>query len=106
MSIFCYTSSLVLHVDVKTDILMIFSGLVTAVPLILFAKGAQNIPLYLLGFIQYVSPTIVLILGIVLYKEPFSQVELLAFSIIWAALLLFSGSKIIETRKAHHKSVS
>jgi len=95
-----------LHVDVKTDILMIFSGLVTAVPLILFAKGAQNIPLYLLGFIQYVSPTIVLILGIVLYKEPFSQVELLAFSIIWAALLLFSGSKIIETRKAHHKSVS
>jgi len=94
-----------LHVDVKTDILMIFSGLVTAVPLILFAKGAQNIPLYLLGFIQYVSPTIVLILGIVLYKEPFSQIELLAFSIIWGALLLFSGSKIIETRKAHHKSV-
>jgi len=46
-----------------------------------------------------------LILGIVLYKEPFSQIELLAFSIIWAALLLFSGSKIIETRKAHHKSV-
>jgi len=93
-----------LHVDVKTDILMIVSGLVTAIPLILFAKGAQNIPLYLLGFIQYVSPTIVLILGIVLYKEPFSQVELIAFSIIWVALLLFSGSKIIETRKAHHKS--
>ncbi|WP_286926867.1 MULTISPECIES: EamA family transporter RarD [Lysinibacillus] len=93
-----------LHVDAKTDILMIVSGLVTAIPLILFAKGAQNIPLYLLGFIQYVSPTIVLILGIVLYKEPFSQVELIAFSIIWVALLLFSGSKIIETRKAHHKS--
>ena len=52
-----------LHVDVKTDVLMIVSGVVTAVPLILFAKGAQNIPLYLLGFIQYVSPTIVLILG-------------------------------------------
>lgn len=95
-----------LHIDVKTDMLMIVSGIVTAVPLVLFAKGAQNIPLYLLGFIQYMTPTIVLILGVMLYKEPFSQVELLAFSIIWAALLLFSGSKIIETRKAHHKSVS
>ncbi|MGE7090377.1 EamA family transporter RarD [Lysinibacillus sp. NPDC048646] len=93
-----------LHVNVQTDILMIVSGIVTAVPLILFAKGAQNIPLYLLGFIQYVAPTIVLILGVVLYKEPFSQVELTAFSIIWMALLLFSGSKIIEIRKAHHKS--
>ncbi|MEK5231674.1 EamA family transporter RarD [Lysinibacillus sp. FSL K6-0232] len=95
-----------LHIDVKTDMLMIVSGIVTAVPLVLFAKGAQNIPLYLLGFIQYMTPTIVLILGVMLYKEPFSQVELLAFSIIWVALLLFSGSKIIETRKAHHKSVS
>ncbi|MGE7839827.1 EamA family transporter RarD [Lysinibacillus sp. NPDC093712] len=93
-----------LHVNTHTDILMIVSGIVTAVPLVLFAKGAQNIPLYLLGFIQYVAPTIVLILGVVLYKEPFSQVELLAFSIIWLALLLFSGSKIIEIRKAHHKS--
>lgn len=92
-----------LHVDAKTNILMILSGVVTAVPLILFAKGAQNIPLYLLGFIQYVSPTTMLILGVVLYKEPFSQVELLAFSIIWVALLLFSGSKILESRRAQHK---
>lgn len=93
-----------LHVNIQTDVLMVVSGIVTAVPLILFAKGAQNIPLYLLGFIQYVAPTIVLILGVVLYKEPFSPVELLAFSIIWIALLLFSGSKILEIRKAHHKS--
>ncbi|MFJ7737766.1 EamA family transporter RarD [Lysinibacillus sp. NPDC097287] len=93
-----------LHVDAKTNILMILSGVVTAVPLILFAKGAQNIPLYLLGFIQYVSPTTMLILGVVLYKEPFSNVELLAFSIIWLALLLFSGSKIFEIRRAQHKS--
>lgn len=93
-----------LHVDVKTDVLMIVSGIVTAVPLILFAKGAQSIPLYLLGFIQYVSPTTMLVLGVVLYKEPFSNIELLAFSTIWVALLLFSGSKIFETRRAHHKS--
>lgn len=102
--LFSISQASFLHVNTQTDVLMIVSGIVTAVPLVLFAKGAQNIPLYLLGFIQYVAPTIVLILGVVLYKEPFSQVELLAFSIIWVALILFSGSKIIEIRKAHHKS--
>ena len=47
-----------LHEGWQTDVLMMISGIITAIPLILFAKGAQKIPLYLLGFIQYVSPTI------------------------------------------------
>ncbi len=88
-----------LHVNVKTDVLMIISGIITAIPLILFAKGAQRIPLYLLGFIQYVAPTIVLFLGVLLYKEPFTAVELTAFSCIWFALIIFSLSKIVEVRK-------
>lgn len=88
-----------LHVNVKTDVLMIVSGIITAIPLILFAKGAQRIPLYLLGFIQYVSPTIVLFLGVLLYKEPFTTIELAAFSCIWFALIIFSLSKILEVRK-------
>ncbi|GLC86874.1 EamA family transporter RarD [Lysinibacillus piscis] len=94
-----------LHINRTTDWLLIGGGVVTAVPLILFAKGAQNIPLYLIGFIQYITPTTVLILGVLLYKEPFSHIELMAFSFIWAALLLFSGSKIVEIRRAVHRSV-
>lgn len=90
-----------LHINIKTDILMVLSGIVTAIPLVLFAKGAQRIPLYLMGFIQYLSPTIVLLLGVLLYKEPFSQVEFTAFSCIWVALLIFSVSKVIETRRRH-----
>lgn len=88
-----------LHVNMKTDLLMIVSGIITAIPLILFAKGAQRIPLYLLGFIQYVAPTIVLFLGVLLYKEPFTPVELAAFTCIWVALIIFSFSKIFEARK-------
>ncbi|MEO4052607.1 EamA family transporter RarD [Solibacillus sp. CAU 1738] len=89
-----------LHINMKTDVLMIVSGIITAIPLVLFAKSAQRIPLYLLGFIQYVSPTIVLFLGVLLYKEPFTNVELAAFSCIWVALIIFSISKFFEARRS------
>ncbi|WP_332645434.1 EamA family transporter RarD [Lysinibacillus sp. 54212] len=88
-----------LHIDITTDVLILVSGILTAIPLVLFAKGAQKIPLYLMGFIQYVSPSITFVLGVFLYKEPFSNIDLLAFSCIWIALLIFSLSKLIEARK-------
>lgn len=90
-----------LHVSWQTDILMMISGIFTAIPLILFAKGAQRIPMYLLGFIQYVSPTIGFFLGVFLYKEPFTHVELVAFGCIWTAIAIFSYSSIHEARKRH-----
>ncbi|MFF3101476.1 EamA family transporter RarD [Viridibacillus arvi] len=89
-----------LHTNIKTDVLIIGTGIVTAVPLILFATGAQKIPLYLVGFIQYVSPTIMLFLGVIVYGESFSGIDLLSFSFIWVALILFSITKIIEVRKS------
>ncbi|MEC1177347.1 EamA family transporter RarD [Metasolibacillus meyeri] len=85
-----------LHVSLSTDVLLIASGAVTAIPLIFFAKGAQRIPLYLIGFLQYIAPTMMLVLGVVLYKEPFTKVELLAFSFIWLALCIFSLSTLRE----------
>jgi chloramphenicol-sensitive protein RarD len=88
-----------LHEGWQTDVLMMISGIFTAIPLILFAKGAQRIPMYLLGFIQYVSPTIGIFLGVFLYKEPFTQVELVAFGCIWTAIAIFSYSSIHEARK-------
>ncbi|MGE7918580.1 EamA family transporter RarD [Viridibacillus sp. NPDC093762] len=91
-----------LHTDMKTDVLIIGTGIVTAVPLILFATGAQKIPLYLVGFIQYVSPTIMLFLGVIVYGESFSGIDLLSFSFIWVALILFSITKIIEVRKSRN----
>ena len=90
-----------LHEGWQTDLLMMVSGILTAIPLILFAMGARRIPMYLLGFIQYVSPTIGFILGVFVYKEPFTQVELIAFGCIWTAIAIFSYSSIHEARKRH-----
>lgn len=94
-----------LHFDVKTDILLLLTGVATALPLVLFAKGVQMIPLYVSGFFQYIAPTMMLFLGVVIYKESFSSIEMLSFSIIWAALILFTISKVYESismkRNAH-----
>ncbi|PAQ16580.1 protein RarD [Bacillaceae bacterium SAOS 7] len=79
--------------SVSTDLLLMIGGTVTAIPLLLFAQGAQKIPLYMIGFLQYVTPTMTLLLGIFVYDEPFTSVQLTAFSFIWMALLLFSLSQ-------------
>lgn len=76
-----------------TSCFLIGTGIVTAVPLMLFTKGANQLPLITLGFIQYLSPTIALMLGVFLYQESFTEVHLLSFCFIWAALLIFSLSR-------------
>lgn len=85
--------------DGFTVILLILTGVATALPLILFAKGTKTIPLYLSGFIQYFAPTIMLLLGVFVYEEQFTKIEFLSFSFIWCALILFTISKIVEVRK-------
>lgn len=75
------------------DILLIGAGAATATPLLFFAIGAQKIPLSTLGFLQYIAPTISLILGIFVYGEHFSKSHLLAFVFIWSALTIYSFSK-------------
>lgn len=75
-----------------TSIFLIGSGVVTAIPLLLFANGANQLSLTMLGFIQYLSPTIALLLGIFLYHEPFTEVHCISFGLIWAALSVFSLS--------------
>ncbi|WP_080844428.1 EamA family transporter RarD [Cytobacillus gottheilii] len=81
------------HLSAGTDLLLLGAGIATAIPLLLFAKGAQKIPLSMLGFLQYIAPTITLILGVFVYGEAFSSVHLLAFLFIWSALTVYSLSK-------------
>lgn len=76
-----------------TSLLLIGSGIVTAIPLLLFANSANQLSLITLGFIQYLSPTIALMLGVFLYHEPFTQVHFVSFCFIWTALLVFSLSR-------------
>ncbi|PKG24977.1 EamA family transporter RarD [Niallia nealsonii] len=75
------------------NILIMVSGVLTAIPLLFFAKGAQRIPLSMLGFIQYLTPTLTLILGVFLYHEEFTTSHLMAFIFIWSALTIYSLSQ-------------
>ena len=88
-----------LQINWTTDLYLILGGIVTAFPLILFAKGAKLLPQYMIGFIQYLTPTVVLILGVALFNEPFNKTDLISFSFIWIAIILFTTSTIIEARK-------
>lgn len=73
----------------STNLLLIASGLATAIPLLLFAKGAKSIPLSMVGILQFINPTIIFILGVFVYREPFSMENLIAFLFIWFAVFLY-----------------
>lgn len=70
------------------------AGVVTAIPLLLFTAGARMLPLKIIGFLQYISPTLTLLIGVFVYNEAFTASHLLAFGWIWAALLLFIVSQL------------
>lgn len=73
----------------QTTLLLAFSGVVTAVPLLLFASGARQVPLSTLGLLQYIAPTLQFSIGVFLYHEPFDHVRLIGFSIVWLALAVY-----------------
>ncbi len=89
------TTGAFLHADPGVSLLLVGAGVVTTVPLLMFASAAQRIPLSLLGIIQYVAPTIQFLIGVLLYKEPFSHNQLIGFGIVWAALILFWGESFL-----------
>ncbi|RQD70500.1 MAG: EamA family transporter RarD [Tindallia sp. MSAO_Bac2] len=89
-------------INISSWLLLMGAGVVTATPLLWFAIAAQSIPFSVLGFIQYLSPTISLLLGVFLFREPFTGYHMISFSFIWAGLLLFSyvrTKKIRQSRK-------
>ena len=78
------------NAGINTSLLLVAAGPVTAIPLLLFAYGARRIPLSLVGILQYIGPTIQLLLGIYLYNEAFSSTKLIGYGLIWCALGLYS----------------
>lgn len=78
--------------DVITVALLIFSGVVTFFPLVLYGKGVTMISLKSVGFLQYIAPTFMLIIGTLVYGEPFSASSLISFGFIWLGLGLYSWS--------------
>jgi chloramphenicol-sensitive protein RarD len=75
-----------------SNLFLIGAGVMTAVPLLLFASGAKRIPLAMVGFLQYIAPTLMLLIGVFIYHETFSMEHLISFGFIWLALLIYLGS--------------
>jgi chloramphenicol-sensitive protein RarD len=82
--------SVFLHQPWHLDLLLAAGGVLTAIPLVLFAIGARRVPMTMLGFLQYLAPSVALVLGILVFHEPFGREQGVAFGWIWVALAVFS----------------
>jgi chloramphenicol-sensitive protein RarD len=80
------------------DGLLVGAGLMTTVPLLMFSSAARRIPLFLIGVLQYIAPTLQFLLGVLVYKEPFTITMFVGFGIVWAALMLFGVEGFITYR--------
>lgn len=82
------------HRGLQTDLFLAGSALVTALPLLLFTIGARRMTLAALGFLQYLAPTCMFLLGVLVYHEPFSRAQLVTFILIWTALGIYSADSV------------
>ncbi len=76
--------------DAVSSLLMVGAGLVTTFPLLLYSSAARRIPLAMIGILQYITPTMLFLLGVFLYKETFTTPQLIGFGLVWMALIVFS----------------
>lgn len=79
--------------------LMMLSGLVTCIPVGLFAVAAKKVSLFVIGLAQYISPTITLFIGIFIFREPIDKVQILAFVIVWIGLVFFTMGEVKNLKK-------
>lgn len=87
-----------LHDGLTVDLLLIGAGVVTTIPLLMFASAAKEIPLNMIGVLQYFAPTIQFLIGVFVYKEPFDTTRFIGFGIVWIALIIFWVENIIAHR--------
>ena len=82
----------------RIGLLLLGTGIVSAIPLVSFGAAARLIPLSTIGLMQYLAPSTQFVLGVFLYKEPFTAVQLIGYAFIWTALILYSLEGLRHTR--------
>jgi chloramphenicol-sensitive protein RarD len=87
------------HADLRTQAYVLSAGVITAVPLLLFAYGAQRMRLTSLGLLQYLAPSVQFLIGLFLYREPFDTARFQAFALIWAGLIVYSADTFWAQRR-------
>lgn len=88
-----------LGADMTSNLLIAFSGVVTAVPLLLFAYAARRMDYSTLGMVQFVAPTLVFLEGLFLFEEPLNTGQLACFMLIWVAIAVFMWDLWLQRRK-------
>lgn len=84
-----------LHTDISMRLLLIGAGAITAIPLLLFASATRRIPLWLNGMLQYIAPTLQFLLGVLVYREPFTHAQAIGFGLVWLALTIFAAESFL-----------
>lgn len=88
-----------IHHDAGLWLLLLSTGVVTAAPLLFFGAATQRIPLTTIGILQYLAPTLQLLLGVLVYGEPFSTAQLIGFGAIWTALAIYTTDSLLAARR-------
>jgi chloramphenicol-sensitive protein RarD len=88
------------HAGTGQALLLVSSGIATAVPLLLFAAAARRVPLSTVGLLQYVTPLMQLAIGVFVYEEPMPPARLAGFAIVWLALAVFTADSLRAARTA------
>ena len=88
------------HISIKIDLFLMGTAFLTAFPLLLFTLGARRLNLSTVGFLQYIAPSCMFLLGVFLYNEPLSSAQILTFILIWTALLIYSTDSAMYYRFA------
>lgn len=81
------------------DTMLVAAGLVTAIPLLLFAAAARRMTYSALGFVQYLAPSLVFVLGLTVFGEPLRPVQLASFGFIWSAIAVFCADLLMRSRR-------
>ena len=89
-----------LHDGLFIDLLLAGAGFVTTIPLLMFASAAKQIPLTMIGLLQYIAPTLQFLIGVYLYKEPFTFSQLIGFALVRVALIIFAIENYVAHRAA------
>ena len=89
--------------SLSLTLLLMAAGPVTAIPLLLFAAGARRIPLSIIGLLQYIGPSIQMVIGVWVYGEMFSTDRMIGFGCIWGALALYSAESLWRMRKPEER---
>ncbi len=86
------------HMSGLVDGLLLAGGIVTSVPLFLFAYGARRVPFSTIGVLQFIAPSMQLVCGLVVFKEPLAAARLVGFVLIWIGLLIYIGNALRQSR--------